>query len=79
MKVYSASRRGHLNVWECNLNTADLIPKIKRVQKKKGECTLTSGQDDDGDSSMEDECVCLHSNIYIFFDLYIYSYEVTLA
>ncbi|PVD35256.1 hypothetical protein C0Q70_06537 [Pomacea canaliculata] len=27
MDVYSASRRGHLCVWKCNINTGDLVPK----------------------------------------------------
>lgn len=31
-QVYSANRRGHLCVWKCNQNTADLVTK---ADKKK--------------------------------------------
>ncbi|XP_076446560.1 periodic tryptophan protein 2 homolog [Babylonia areolata] len=34
MTVYSASKRGHLCVWECNQNTGDLVPKKSKEEKR---------------------------------------------
>ena len=55
MNVYSASKRGHLSVWECNQNTTDLVPK---QPGKKKDAT-------DDDSAIEDEGIAMilyHSN-----------------
>ncbi|KAL8606486.1 hypothetical protein ACOMHN_037717 [Nucella lapillus] len=43
MNVYSASKRGHLCVWECNQNTGDLVPKKPKEEKKR----MEAGEDDE--------------------------------
>jgi hypothetical protein len=48
VQVYSASRRGHMCVWECNQNTTDLVPK-KPGTKKGG----SEKEEEDG-SAMEE-------------------------
>ncbi|KAK7503863.1 hypothetical protein BaRGS_00004986, partial [Batillaria attramentaria] len=33
MDVYSVSKRGHLCVWRCNINTTDLVPRKPKAEK----------------------------------------------
>jgi hypothetical protein len=59
VQVYSASRRGHLCVWECNQNTTDLVPK--KLGTKKG----GSEKEEEDGSAMEEKGERIEQSIHL--------------